>query len=108
MDMPENEKYYLSNAYGSMIFNPAEDLYEGSDGKIYIGACESAVYGTSKAAEGYDEEPVDSFDDVKDYFKPFDIISRKTDQCDYKVVDKEQFFEMLQDRYNEIEAGLEL
>ncbi len=105
MSLPMNENYYLSNASGSRIFNPDVDLYEGVDGNIYIASCESDVYGTPKAAEGYDEEKVGSFSEVQAYFKSFDSISRRTDQHDYKEVNREDFFVLLQDRFEELMLG---
>ena len=83
--------YYLSNAYGTMIFNMNEDIYQGTDGNIYIGSCEQEVFGTSDAAEGYAEEIAEDVSDIKNYFKAYDAISKRTDQGDYKLVDREDF-----------------
>ena len=102
--------YHVSNAWGTMVFDLDEDVYPGVDGNIYIGGCEQEVYGTSKAAEGYAEEVVESASDIRNYFKGYDTITRRTDHGDYRLIDKEEFLSKViavyEDLAKETEKGL--
>ena len=94
--------YHVSNAWETMVFDLDEDIYHGIDGNIYIGSCGQEVYGTSEAAEGYAEELVESVSDIRNYFKGYDTITRRTDQGDYKPVDKEEFLSKVITAYEDL------
>lgn len=102
-----NEKiYYVSSATENLIFDMDESVYVYGD-DVCIGMCDKDLYGTKYACEGYWEEAVGNREDIENIFKVYDIYKR-TDQHEFKLVDKDKFIDMVYEKYKQMENVIEM
>lgn len=106
MDNKSNKFLFYYNYPYCAVFILDDTDYLGIDNdNIYIGTVDSELYGTGKSCEGYTEEIIESEEDIDKFFKDvFEIVylSDKT-----KVYPKEEFIDIVKDKYRELAKELE-